>query len=171
MNKLNSQDIAVAEYLKSIGIPFNSGYLGTKQDDTWNADSFIVNFQNEKFEFNTGFGHRLKLAGFNKLSVKDMAFVKELREVVYNTSDKVTTKLSDNSVVVKPTSASVLYCLLMDAQALDTSFKYWCDDYGYDTDSLKSLGIYTSCCDTGEKINKVFNPEQRLRLRELLEDY
>lgn len=171
MNKLNDQDIAVAEYLKSIGIPYNAFYTGFKNDEEWQADSFTVTFQDEKFDYHTGIGHRIKLKGY-KLTTKDQTYCKQLKEIVFSDSRKsVVTKLNDQEVAVVPTSASVLYCLLMDAQAIETSFKYWADDFGYDTDSLKALSTYNVCCEIGEQIHKLFTSEQREKLSELLEDY
>lgn len=72
---------------------------------------------------------------------------------------------------VSPTAASVLYSLLMDAQSIETSFEHWCSDLGYDADSISALNIYTACCKVGKELNKVFTPEQRTHLSELLQDY
>lgn len=171
MNKLNEQDIAVAEYLKSISIPFNALNAGVKNDDNWQADSFLVSIQNERFDYHMGIGHRLKLKN-GRLTLADQKYVKQLKEIVYdNHSRSVVNDLKNGYASVKPTSASVLYCLLSDANALDTSFKYWCDDYGYDNDSISALNTYNACCVTGEKIHKIFTHEQRVKLAELLEDY
>jgi hypothetical protein len=72
---------------------------------------------------------------------------------------------------VAPTAASVLYSLVSDSNALYSSFKHWCDDYGYDSDSIKAFDTYRACCEIGEKLAKVFTRVQMNELRELLQDY
>lgn len=71
----------------------------------------------------------------------------------------------------KPTNADVMYSLLSDARALDTSFEYWCDDYGYDNDSIKALNTYQACCEIGKEIKKCFTREQVSEMEKALEDY
>ena len=68
---------------------------------------------------------------------------------------------------VKPRAADVLYCILSDGQAADTSFHDWASDFGYDTDSLKALGVYNACCETGRELRKLFTREERAALEEL----
>jgi hypothetical protein len=77
----------------------------------------------------------------------------------------------ENDKPQAPRAATVLHSTLMDARALDTSFEYWCDDFGYSSDSIKHLNVYQACCEIGKKINAMFNHEQRKHLNELLEDY
>ena len=74
-------------------------------------------------------------------------------------------------VPVRPTAASVLCCLLSDADSADQSFADWCSDFGYDTDSRKALDTYIACGEIARGLRKVFSPEQLAHLRELLEDY
>lgn len=72
---------------------------------------------------------------------------------------------------VKPSAASVLHSLLLDASANDRSFNDWCSDYDYSNDSMKAFETYQACCAIGEKLRKIFNHAQRETLRELLEGY
>lgn len=166
---INDQDIAVSEYLKSIGIKYFVSHLANRENDLeWQCDEWVISFKGESFTFKTGLGHRLENKGKrvkpNPKAIKDLMNVTGLS---YSTVRIV------NGFVyaVIPTQASVLYCLLMDAQANDESFNNWCDNYGYDNDSMKAFKIYQSCCDTAEKLNKIFTREQQNKLSELLEDY
>lgn len=43
-----------------------------------------------------------------------------------------------------PKVRDLLECLLADSSGADQSFEDWCGDYGYDTDSRKAYGIWTS---------------------------
>ncbi len=45
-------------------------------------------------------------------------------------------------ILRKPTAHAVLECLLSDASGADEEFEYWCDNYGYDSDSRKAEKIY-----------------------------
>lgn len=72
---------------------------------------------------------------------------------------------------VAPTAASVLYSLLLDAQGAEQPFGYWAADYGYDTDSIKALGIYNACCEIRRDLYKLLSNEQRETLRTMLEGY
>lgn len=70
-----------------------------------------------------------------------------------------------------PTAASVLYGLLSDASAMDESFSDWADNFGYDSDSIKTFNIYNACCAIGKQLKNVFTGEHLETLRELLQDY
>ena len=70
-----------------------------------------------------------------------------------------------------PKAGAVLYCLLMDGDALDQSFSDWCACFGYDEDSRKAEAIYFSCCENGKKIRQCFSREAVQEIREALQDY
>lgn len=56
---------------------------------------------------------------------------------------------------VAPNVADVLYCLLSDANACNTSFDNWCDDLGSNSDSLEALNTYLASQRNGDKLNKL----------------
>lgn len=74
-------------------------------------------------------------------------------------------------IPIKPHAADVLYSLLLDGAALDTSFKNWCDDIGESDDSLKALRVYQQCCDIGAQMHKIFDSAQRAELATILEGF
>lgn len=78
---------------------------------------------------------------------------------------------ANNPIPLKPTAASVLYSLLMDGEALSTSFHDWCSESGADEDSRKSLATYDACCASGLKLRAFFTPAETRELREMLQDY
>ena len=55
---------------------------------------------------------------------------------------------------VFPGVASVLHSLMLDAQALDQSFADWCDDLGYDDDSISAFDTYRACCENGKNCKR-----------------
>lgn len=71
----------------------------------------------------------------------------------------------------KPSSADVLYCLLLDASAYDINFYHWCAAYGYDRNHISAFNCYRECLDNIEKLHNVFTTAQLAKLNELLQDY
>lgn len=51
------------------------------------------------------------------------------------------------------------------------SFNDFCNEFGYDEDSIKALEIYKDCKKQTEVYYDMFDSEEREILRELLEDY
>lgn len=175
--ELNQQDLDVAAYLKAQGISYKAEFVGTKKDQNWERDQFVVTFSNgkiaESFDYGTGIGHRLGLIGTNyKLSVKQIESVKTLIETIgTDRLDNTVIKLSNGDYVVKPTQASVLYCLFSDADLGSESFDDFCDNLGYNNDSISDFKIYQACMATEKQLRKIFTSEQRQALQELLQDY
>lgn len=184
---INETDIAVAEFLKANHIHFSTGYKGTKKafDDKNVMDSWSVKIGkgaargNYEFEYFTGTGHRLtfnkKLSGYacDKLTKVQINQAKKLQELLRKDRlDSTIIKLQDNTgYAVSPTQASVLYCLLADAISAEQNFNDWCNNFGYDNDSIKAFKTYQACCDTLEKMRNIFSGKQRAELSELLQDY
>lgn len=79
--------------------------------------------------------------------------------------------IAEHSRAVAPCSASILYCLLSDAEGAECNFHDWCAEFGGDTDSIKSLNTYNACCDLLNRVRAFFTNEERAELRELLQDY
>jgi hypothetical protein len=65
-------------------------------------------------------------------------------------------KLKERRAMLKPPQvADVIYSLVMESSATDTTFEDWCSDCGYDTDSRKALEMYLLCQENGIKIRKL----------------
>ena len=71
---------------------------------------------------------------------------------------------------VAPPSAGVLYSLLADAEAENMTFEDWCDEFGYNSDSIKANNTYKVCLEIAEAL-KGFSRSQIAELREALQDY
>ncbi len=56
---------------------------------------------------------------------------------------------------VKPDIKGLIYSLWTDKSAENMSFKDWCADFGYDTDSRKALETYEACQQSGETLKKL----------------
>lgn len=69
-----------------------------------------------------------------------------------------------------PTVKDVLYSFLMD-DVTGLTFNDFCNEFGYDNDSIKALKTYQACEEQTKNFNRLFDEEEREILRELLEDY
>lgn len=143
---MNNTQKAVADYLESEKITFAARYVGeTVRDNNWQCDAWRVSFAVGKSRFETdyftGLGHRKLL--------KHTGTIKP----------------------VQPCAADMLYSLILDSSAIDTSFEYWCADYGYDSDNISAFNTYQTCCKIAKELRRVFNHTQIETLRGMLEDY
>lgn len=153
----------VQSFLDAAGVVFNAVYQGESKDDEWQRDDWLCKFNKDGliqagFEYHTGIGHREYPKVF-------------LPEKFYNPRCIAAVEQENRKQPVFPCAASVLYCLISDAEALDTSFEYWCDDYGCDNDSLKAFNTYQQCCNIGKQLKRVFTREEINKLQEMLQDY
>ena len=170
---INETDIAVADFLKHNDISFRVHFAGTSHKFGTEMDSWLVVIDDQKFDFYTGIGHRIQQhRNAYKLNHSQIGQVKTLKDLLgKDRLDLTVHKLKDGfSYAVSPTQAGVLYCLLSDADGADQNFYDWCSDYGYNTDSLSDRNVYNACCETLNKVRKIFTHSQREALRELLQD-
>jgi hypothetical protein len=70
-----------------------------------------------------------------------------------------------------PTLETVLHSLILDSEAREMSLEDWCDSFGYDSDSIKALGIYQACCESAKKLNAIYTREEIKQIKEALQDY
>ena len=56
---------------------------------------------------------------------------------------------------IQPERADVIDSLMLDSEAMDYSFSEWCDNCGYDSDSITALEIYNECCKIERKLVKM----------------
>ena len=160
--KLTDQEKAVADYLTYIKVEFVVYPAGKDLNrDGWTCDGWRVEFSKDKFreqfDYYTGIGHRV----FTRPRPRGVNF----KSVDYYLWER------QCIIPFPPNACLVLYSLVLDSSALDQSFTNWCDEFGYDTDSLKALTIYNECCTNAKKLCTVFTRDQLSKLSELLEGY
>lgn len=163
----NPADLKVTEVLISANVEFKVAIIGATKCDGWECDEWRVSLKGAQIEFSTeyytGIGHRV-----------DTPITKRACVALKGASKKsiaFKNQVLDQLKPVAPSAGAVLYSLLMDSSAVDQSFIDWCSDFDYETDSRKALATYEACCETGLKIRKLFTPDQRKLLSELLQDY
>ena len=58
----------------------------------------------------------------------------------------------------RPTLADILECLTLHEPEAD--FLYFCDEYGYDNDSIKAKGVHEAVQAEYRKLKDIFSPEE-----------
>lgn len=149
---MNEQQKAIDTFLQENDVVYAVRYVGeTVRNNKWQCDAWRASFAAGKSRFETdyftGLGHRKK--------------GREYVNAGFKTPDKP----------VAPCAADILYSLVLDSSAIDTSFDYWCSDYGYDTDSFSAFNTYQHCCKIAKELRRVFTRAQLETLHELLEGY
>jgi hypothetical protein len=69
-----------------------------------------------------------------------------------------------------PELVDVMCCLYAEAN-FDGSFDDFCDQYGFNNDSIKALKTYGSCVDTKAFLDKALTTEQRNTLEEIYNEW
>lgn len=101
----------------------------------------------------------------NKWQVKLVYFDKEYVTDFYMGSGLV----NKTNRPKKPTKKDILFSMMMD-DVSGLNFNDFCNEFGYDNDSIKALKIYKGCLKETEAYYNMFDNEEREILRELLED-
>lgn len=131
-----------------------------------NAVAWAVTINGQNFDYKEGLGHfftnpkhtNIELltatdrTGFYRYELNPNHKAKPTNRV------KITTSHNDRTVykITPPAILDVIYCLYRDSQvALCNDFNEFCDEYGYDNDSIKALKTYEACIDTALKLNRL----------------
>lgn len=109
-----------------------------------------------------GFDTRKTMTKMNDYKVT-LKYNKKQLTVKYS----IGTALTEKHINVK----SVMYSLLLDGDCASYNFNDFCDNYGYDNDSIKALKIYNECINTSKKLHNMFSENELKELQELLQDY
>lgn len=176
MKQLSKTDRDVQAFLDSISVKYSVVYIGKTDWHNITADKFSVSFIRNNtvntFDFYQGISHREKRKDKAELLEYTAAFRKLINQQVRYSIIGDSVFADGGSVFVfVPTSASVLYYLLLDSEAGQCTFHEFCEDFGYDEDSRKALDTYLACQNTGKQLNTIFNYNEISCLQTLLEDY
>jgi len=179
----NTIDTQVTAILERVGVAYTASYRGEQSDaiggarvmDEWQCAFTPTGAKPQTFQFFTGLGLRAKPDATDErqarfdlpgLTTKDIE-----QRTIYGRH--YLAKLETLRKPQAPSAASVLNSLILDSSASAQSFADWASDFGYDTDSRKSLAIYEACQSNGDKLAEVFygNSEAFASIAELLQDY
>lgn len=164
----------VSDYLQSIGVNFAATHTGLAKDenkwihDTWRielsrGDTIIAT------DYRTGYGHRRNKAGKAPESMPNFIHFEDCKKWL---NGQLQAHQNKGPYFAKaPAAAGVIDSLFRDGEAAIVSFHSWCDELGFDSDSISALNTYKACEQIGLKLRKLFKTEESEALRVMLEDY
>ena len=136
-------------------------------DDLHICDKYVVIIEGQDFEYSCGIGHRTELNLFKK---------QEFQRIINKNPRKDKANLylyiDELKAVSKPKPLNiddVLYSLILDSQAGAESFDDFCDNFGYDNDSIKANEIYKACQKNAKKVKTFITDIDKAS--ELFQDY
>lgn len=149
---------------------FTVNYLGLfLTDDLWVHNKYIVIIEGQDFEYSTGIGHRI--AKTESRLCKD-EFKKVMNKNPQKTKSNLLLYIDELKAVSKPKPLNiddVLYSLILDAQSGAESFEDFCDNFGYNEDSIKHNEIYKACQKNAKKVKTFIKDLETAS--ELFQDY
>lgn len=152
---------------------FSTKHLGLfLNDELWSHDKWIVTIEGQTFDYSTGIGHR----EWDRAKAWGNDGQAEFKRVLNMNPKKDRENLNhyhaklQSISKVKPLEIdNILYSLVMDAYAGTLSHTDFCDNFGYDPDSIKGLSTYMECQKTLTKL-RTFLPNIK-EAQELFSEY
>lgn len=158
----------LSDYLETIGFEYSVEYKGEQTRDKWKCDAWLFTIKDQEFNYYTGLGHR-RLSDYDRKMVEQSYPLPRCPQTVHYRNYLAALEKAKKPVI--PHIVGLLYSIIADGMACDMSFEDWCGDIGYDIDSRKALETYLLCQSNSAKYKKIFKPEQRAIIEEILQDY
>ena len=167
----------VSELLAKAGIEYRATRDGLMREgdaaDGWVHDAWTISLwrRGEAFtmttKYKTGIGHRENKAGNSPPTMPRFYKLQDAE----NWLEGFNGAKNGPYRAKTPNVASVISSLLMDMDGAEMSFRSWCDNYGYDNDSITAFKTYQACDKIAQDMNKVFKRSELEELRTMLEDF
>ena len=113
--------------------------------EKWGHYAWTLLIDNELFNYKTGLGHAKKM--------------NELIPSWSKPKDIECFSLDNSEWVHIPKAMDIVECLFSDAECGLYSFTDFCDNLGYDHDSISALKTYMACQDTETRLRKALGKE------------
>jgi hypothetical protein len=147
---------------------FTFNHLGLfVTDELHLTDKYVVIIEGQDFEYSQGIGFRVELDRFKK-----EAFQKLMNKNPQKTKSNLLFYAEEIKKVSKPKPLDIddiLYSLILDSQAGNETFDDFCDNFGYDNDSIKANDIYRACQKNAKKVRTFIKDIDQAN--ELFQDY
>lgn len=173
---MNKYDEQAKDFLKSTNTTFKADFL--KNDFYFDGDKetrdiykIILKRGNRKYVFN--FGQSINDSGFfytkgvQKIDINRKHLNKSDEHIVKIINDYNFLNNGKSDVIIKPTRPTpynVLSCL---TKYNPETFENFCDEYGYDEDSIKAKKVYDSVVDEYRNVIMLWNDSEIEQLAEI----
>lgn len=143
---------------------FSYKHLGLfLSDDLWVHDKYIVFINGEDFEYSQGIRFRECSNSFFKDKFNSL-----INKTPKKTKSNLMMYIEELNKVSKPKKLNlddVLFSLVLDMQSSDLDFEDFCNEYGYNEDSIKHRDLYEQCRKNSKKLKKFLkNKEEAIEL-------
>ena len=132
-------------------------YIGeTVRNDNWKCFHWLFSLNGVVFDYYTGLGHSTNYHYSN-----ENRRPKDKKTLIDNVNKRW---------IHIPNSDEVLHSLFLDSHCGELPFDDFCDEFGYDSNRIKSFEIYNSCCKTKRRLREALGPNwetERKRIEEL----
>lgn len=153
------------DFLESTGTTLDVVFLytGPYFDDKESRDVYQFTLKNKRGIYSAKFGdsiHNSEIRAFvmNEHNQWDIERNPKARKLgIKNRSDFSKARRA------KPSAYDILACL----DTYDGSFKDFCNEFGYDTDSRKAEKVYFAVQEQTDGLRRIFTPEQLEQLQEI----
>lgn len=147
---------------------FSVNHLGLYLTDELHiCDKYIVIIEGQDFEYSCGIGHRIELDRFRKDEFK-----KVMSKNPAKNKANLLMYIDELKKVSKPKPLNIddiLYSLVLDSSLSNETFDDFCDNLGYDNDSMKANEIYRACQKNTKKVRTFIKDLEQAG--ELFQDY
>ncbi len=158
-------------------VPFSKSKNKDSEDLSlnWIAKVFYKDIEIIETTFFQGVAHapvykqksKIEKGAFKNALKKQCEIGKELKQSPFRYDLMETT-----TDIPCPEVADLLYCLLLDADAINYStYESWAGEFGYDEDSRKGFEIYHQCLTIGLKLRSGLGESLLNELNELFVDF
>lgn len=124
-----------------------------------------VTINRQVFEYHTGLGHGVDLSSREYRGLNS-----PFSKIRKDHPNKELFKVTTSQYAFVPKMDDVLYCLFSDSDCGDYTFKDFCDNLGYGTDSIQALKTYHACQENGYKLKLALGEKytsEKKRIEEL----
>jgi len=171
---MNEYEKQAADFLAETGTTLTVEYLYTGpffDEDKEGRDVYQFTLQNKRGVYSARYGDSLRNTAINAIC-RDR---RECTVALARTAGLISPyqrgvtigdlhAAAQKARPVKPTAYDILACL---SGYEPGTFRQWCDEYGYDTDSMKAHKIYMAVQEEWEGMCRLFTAEEREKLAEI----
>jgi hypothetical protein len=132
---------------------FSYNHLGLfVTEDLHLCDKYIVIIEGQDFEYSRGIGYRVPVIDIDSVKLE---FKKVFNKNPQRTKSNLLLYISELKKVSKPKPLDIddiLYSLILDSNFSSENFDDFCDDLGYNNDSMKANDTYRACQKNAKKL-------------------
>lgn len=147
---------------------FSVNHIGLTFDENfWLKDEYVITINGQRYNYFQGIGHRKEKSKYHKKDAQKWLNFRPRKEI--ESFDYLVKMLNTNTIPKEIKIDDVLYSLVLDSDYGQMSFNDFCDNFGYNYDSIKHLNLHRECTETYKKVQKIgININKAI---ELFQDY